>query len=246
MPQSGKQARAVDMGRDAERRVHQHGRWPHPFRQKIIDVLGVEPRDGRLRKQAGKEAMPGFRQFVQGKLRPRDPRMDGEKPRACRRFKDEFVCAKPRRLRHHEADAGRGRELLEFFAFFRPARMGGKQRRDLFDHGERTGGAARLAQDAGTVFAQEQNGGGFGGFISVLPDPGAMLIARLERRRHRSAQKMRIERKPALQGRNKLRSGGQQFGGFGVLRFGQARGRGRLRGRRSHGKNLSGKRKDVG
>ena len=76
--------------------------------------------------------------------------------------------------------------------------MGWQQRRKSLDHGQGAGGTAGLFQHAGTVFAQEQNGGGFGRFVGILPEPGAMLVARLESGRHGIAQEMRIERKPAF------------------------------------------------
>ena len=114
-----------------------------------------------------------------------------------------------------------------------------QQRRKLPDHRERAGGTAGLFQDAGAVFAQEQDGGGLRGFIGVFPDPCAVLVARLERGRHRLAQQMRIERNPAFKRGNKLESGSQEPGRFRVLGGRQARERGRLRGRRGHGKVLS-------
>ena len=76
--------------------------------------------------------------------------------------------------------------------------MGGQQRRKPLDHRESAGGTAGLFQHAGAVFAQEQNGGGLGGFIGVFPEPGAVLVAGLESGRHRFAQQMRIERNPAF------------------------------------------------
>jgi len=42
MPESGKQTRAVDMRRHAERRVHKNGRWRNVLRKEVVDLLGVE------------------------------------------------------------------------------------------------------------------------------------------------------------------------------------------------------------
>ena len=114
-----------------------------------------------------------------------------------------------------------------------------QQGRKPLDHGEGAGGTAGLLQDAGAVFAQEQNGSGLRGFVGVFPDPCAVLIARLEGGCHRLAQQMRIERKPAFKRGNKVESGSQELGRFRVLRDRQARERDRLRGRRGHGKVLS-------
>ena len=106
--------------------------------------------------------------------------MDGEKAGAGREVRAELARRQLSRERHQEAEAERRRKLLELVAFLGPARMRGQQRRKLLDHRERAGRAARLFQDAGAVFAEEQDGGGLGGFIGVFPDPCPVLVACLE------------------------------------------------------------------
>ena len=116
---------------------------------------------------------------------------------------------------HEESEAERRRELLELLAFLRPARVRGQKRRNPLDHGESAGGTPGLVQDAGAVFAQEQNSRGFGGFIGVLPEPGTVLIAALEGGGHGLAQKPGVESSAALKRSKKLSCGGQQFGRLG-------------------------------
>ena len=230
---------ALDAGRGRKGRVHQHGRGPDRGVEIVVDLLGVEGRDRRLREQARQQPMTRFGKLVQGKPGACDLGMDGEKAGSGRRFEHKLARRHLSRKRHQESEAQRRRKLLELVAFLGAARMRGQQRRKLPDHRERAGGTAGLFQDAGAVFAQEQDGGGLGGFIGVFPEPGAMLVAGLESGRHRFAQQMRVERNPAFKRSKKLGGGGQQPGGFRVLGSGQARGRGRLRGRRGHGQVLS-------
>ena len=141
-----------------------------------------------------------------GKLVEREPGagdlgMDGEKAGAGRGFEQKLARRQLSRKRHQESEAERRRKLLELVAFLGAARMRGQQRRKLRDHRERAGRAAGLLQDAGAVFAQEQDGGGLRSFIGVFPEPGAMLVARLESGRHRLAQQMRVERNSAFKRR---------------------------------------------
>ena len=88
--------------------------------------------------------------------------------------------------------------MLEPLAFLRPARMRRQERRKPLEHGKIARRDAGFLQHAMGVFAQEQDGGGFRGLIGVLPDPGAVLIARLKRGGHRLAQQMRVERLAAF------------------------------------------------
>ncbi len=142
--------------------------------------------------------MTRFGEFVQGKLRARDPGMDGEKAGSGRGFERKLAGRQLSRNRHQKSKPERRRKLLELVAFFGPARVRGQERRKLLDHRQGAGAAASLFQDAGALFAQEQDGGRFGGFVGVFPDPCAILVARLESGCHRLTQQMGIKWKPAF------------------------------------------------
>ena len=83
MPQSGKQARAVDIRRHAERRVHQHDRGRDRLRQEVVDLLGIEAGQGSCRKQAFQNIAAGFGEFVENKRGTAKLGMNGEKSRSC-------------------------------------------------------------------------------------------------------------------------------------------------------------------
>ena len=117
--------------------------------------------------------MAGVRELVERERRARVLGMDGKKPGAGRRLEHRLARRDPRGVCHQEPKAqGRG-ELLELLAFLRAARVRGQKRGKLLQHGKIAGGRARFAEHAGPVFAQEQDGGGLGGFVGVLPSPGA-------------------------------------------------------------------------
>ena len=99
---------------------------------------------------------------------------------------------------HEKAKAERRRELLELVAFLGTPRVGRQQGGEPLQHGEMRGRGAGLFQHARAVFAQEQNGRRFGGFVGILPEPGAVLIASLKRGGHRLAQEPRVERRPSF------------------------------------------------
>ena len=214
--------RAGDIGRSRERRVHHHGRG-RDFRSEIIaDLLGVETRHRNLGKQAGQNGVPGLGKLVQRKRSAGDFGVDGKKAGACRRLQHGRARRKLRGMDHQKAEAERRRELLEFVTLLAPARVRGQKRRKPFQHGKIARGAVRLAQHAGAVFAQEQNGGGFGRFIGVFPKPGAVRVAGLEGSGHRLAENARVERCAAFERRKKLSGGFQDAGCFGVAGFRQA------------------------
>ena len=121
---------ALDAGRGRKRRVHQDSSGLDRGVEIIVDLLGVELRDRRLREQARKQRMARFGQLVQGKFGARDLGMDGEKAGSGRRFEHKLAWRHLRRNRHQKSEAERRRKLLKLVAFLGPARMGGQQRRN--------------------------------------------------------------------------------------------------------------------
>ena len=106
----------------------------------VVDLLGVEVRDRRLREQARQQPMTRFGKLVQRKPGAGDFGMDGEKAGAGRGFEQKLARRQLSGERHQESEAERRRELLELVAFLGAARMRGQQRRKLPDHRERAGG----------------------------------------------------------------------------------------------------------
>ena len=183
--------------------------------------------------------MPHFGEFVERQGRPSDFGVNGKKAGARRWFEHKRTRPKLGGMAHRKAQAQRRRKLLELIAFLRTARVRGQERRELFQHAKIAGRASGFLEHAGPVFAQEQKSRGFGGFIGILPKPGAILIAHTERGRHRLAQGPRVERGTPFQRRKKVSGGLQDAGSFDVLDGKRARGRGRL-WRRCHDKIFRG------
>ena len=142
--------------------------------------------------------MASFGEFVERERGSRDFGMDGKKSGARRRLEHDLSGAHLRGEAQEKAEAKRGRELLELVAFLRAARVRRQQGGEAFQHGKIAGGTGSLLQHALAIFAQEQNGGRFRGFVGVLPQPGAVLIASLKRGGHRFAQEPRVERAPSF------------------------------------------------
>ena len=98
---------ALDAGRGRKGRVHQHGRRLNRGVEIIVDLLGVEPRDRRLREQARQQPMTRFGKLVQGKPGACDFGMDGEKAGAGRGFEHKLARRQLSGKRHQEAEAER-------------------------------------------------------------------------------------------------------------------------------------------
>ena len=184
----------LDIGRRGEGRIHQHANRRDARVEIIVDLLGVEAGDRRLRKQRRKHGVASFGELVERERGSRDLGMDGKKSGARRRLEHDLSGAHLRGEAQEKAKAERRRELLELVAFLRTPRVRRQQGGEAFQHGKIAGGTGSLLQHARAIFAQEQNGGRFRGFVGVLPQPGAVLIASLKRGGHRFAQEPRVER----------------------------------------------------
>ena len=74
------------MRRSREGRVHQHGRRPERGIEIIVDLLGVEARDRRVRKQRRQHGLARFGKLVEDERGALGFGMDGKKAGSGRRF----------------------------------------------------------------------------------------------------------------------------------------------------------------
>ena len=172
---------------------------------------------------------------------------DGEHAGAGRGLQHDVAGPDGGGLQRGVGERQGGGELLQGKLFLRPPCLGRLQRRQGLQHGEHGGGGsgsgAGLAAHEAAVTLDEQHHRGFGRFVGVLPDPGALRVAGAEGRAHGLAQGLCIERPARLQVGKQSGCGGQQRGrlradarGIGnrwgwVKRLdgGRTRGRGRRR-----------------
>ena len=202
MAQIGVVADAVDPRRRRERRVHQHDRRPDGG-QEVGEGLGVVAGDGGAGKQRRKQPGADGRDLVQMQM------SGGAAPHGALRHHGEHA-GPGRGLQHGVArpDGGgpergigerqRGRELLETDLVLGTLGVRGLQGGDRGHHrqhfpGAVGPGAGPLAHGA-PVALHEQHHGGLGGFVGVLPDPGAVGVARSEGAGHGVAKRRGVER----------------------------------------------------
>jgi hypothetical protein len=89
---------AGDVGHRREGRVHQHDGRDRCGIKVIVDLGGIEARDGNGRKEGGKQRRPGLGQLVQHDRPARDLGQDGEQAGSGRRL--QHAVRRP--------DSGRG------------------------------------------------------------------------------------------------------------------------------------------
>ena len=83
----------LDIGRRGEGRIHQHANRRDARVEIIVDLLGVEAGDRRLRKQRRKHGVASFGEFVERERGSRDFGMDGKKSGARRRLEHDLSGA---------------------------------------------------------------------------------------------------------------------------------------------------------
>ena len=218
MAQIGVVADAVDPRRDGKRRVHQHHRGPD-VAQPVGDGFRVERGHNRLREQLRQQPRPRLRVFIEmeaavGVLAERAFRHYRQHPGAGRGF--QHGVARPDRggLEGGIGERQRGRELLEPDLLLGPPGVRGLQRGDGPQHGQHAARpvrreAASLAH-APAVALEEQHGGGLGGLVGVLPEPGAHRVRSAEGVGHGVPEDRGIERPARLQNRQQGPGRGEQ------------------------------------
>ena len=220
---------ALDPGACRKRRVHQH-HGGLQVREIIGDGLGVVAGDRRVREQSSKQPGANGGNLVQVQGIPRTRAIaalaegalghDGEHAGTRRGLEHDVAGPDGGGLQRGVGERQGGGELLQGKLFFRPPCLGRLQGRQGFQHGEHGGGGsgsgAGLAAHEAAVTLDEQHHRGFGRFVGVLPDPGALRVAGAEGRAHGLAQGLCIERPARLQVGKQSGCSGQQRGRLGA------------------------------
>ncbi len=201
-----------DVRADREGRVHQHHVRAHIGIEVVVDLRGVEARDGGGREQDGEKVGPRGGQLVQRERAARKIGEGGEQAGAGRRLEHEVTGGDRRGAGRDEPERDRRRELLERLALLRAAGVGRQQRRDLAQHGELRSDRAR--QQGGAEPAQEQQLRDLARLVGVLPAPSALRVGAAAGVLHGSAQRARVDRSAAREVRQEaLGSREQRRGG---------------------------------
>ena len=222
-------AGALNPGACRKRRVHQH-HCGTQARQIIGDGLRVVTGDRRVLEQSGEQPGADGGNLVQVQGIPRSRVIgalaegafghDGEHAGAGRGLQHDVAGPDRGGLQRGIGERQGGGELLQGKLFLRPSCLGRLERRQGLQHGEHGGGGsgsgARLAAHEAAVTLDEQHHCGFGRFVGVLPDPGALRVAGAEGRAHGFAQGLCIERPARLQVGKQSGCGGQQRGRLGA------------------------------
>ena len=158
-----------------------------------MDVLGVVPCDRAIAVEAGEQPGAGIGDLVQRETGAGEFGEDRQQARSGRGFEDEIVRSDRRGFGGGEAQRDRRRELLEAVAFLRAAGLRRQPLAEPVQHLEHRGGGAGAGSHGTAEFAQEQHLRRLGGFVGILPGPGAGRIRGAERRLHRRAQGPAVE-----------------------------------------------------
>ena len=202
-------AAALDAGRRRERRIHQDRGGPDA-RQKIGDALGVVARDRGLRKEPLQDVGAIVRDLVEvqcagGAASHGALRHHRENAGAGAGFQHDIARADVGGTQRDIGKRNRGGELLQAHLRFGPPGVRGLQRLKRRQHGEHvagTGGADVGATAHGAaVTLQEQHNRRFGGFVGVLPQPGAVGVGRAARVGHGAAERRGVEEPSGFQRR---------------------------------------------
>ena len=257
--QVGVVADAVHTGAGRERRVHQDDGGTEAG-QVVGDGLGVVAGDRSGGEDPGEKPGAGCGDLVEmkrpaGLLAERAFGHDREHAGAGGGFEHDIAGPDGGSLEGGVGERERRRELLQRDLFLGSPRLGRLQGGEGLQHGEHGGGTAGpgagLPAHGAAVALEEENQRRLGRLVGVLPEPGALAVARTECAGHGLAQDRRVERTARLENRKQGPGGGQQCGRFrrdgrpgsdrrgcggrGYGGGGQARGRGRRRMGVEHG-----------
>jgi hypothetical protein len=154
----------------------------------IVDLGGVEARDGHGRKEGGKQRRPGLGQLVQDKRTAGDLGQDGEEAGSGRRLQHAVRRPDGGSGQGREAERGRRGELLEGLALGGAAGVGREKASDLDQGGKAQSRRVGFTEQRLSIFAEEEDGRGLAGIIGRLPVPGAGGVRGAESRFHGGAQ----------------------------------------------------------
>ena len=242
----------IDPRRRRKRRVHQHhGRAD--IVQPVGDGLGVEGGDDSLRKEKAQE--PGAHrrdlvemQMAEGALAERAFGHDGQHAGAGAGLQHGVARPDGGGLEGGIGERQRRRELLQADLLLRPLGVGGLQRCNGVQHRQHAARPVRpgagIAAHGAPIALEEHDGGGFGGLVGVLPDPGALGVGGAEGLRHGAPQRGGVERLAALQDRQQGAGSGEQ--GIGPRGMRRLRCYGRVDGDGRKGRTRKGIRRRMG
>ena len=240
----------VHARRRRKRRVHQHDGGPD-VAQPVGDGLGVEGGDECFGKQPGQQPRPRLRIFVEMEAAVcalAEGAFGHHGQHAGAGGGLQHGIARPDRggLERGVGERQRSRELLEANLLLGALRVRGLQRRDGIQHRQHAARPVRpgagIRAHGPAVALEELDGGGFGGLVGVLPDPGARSIRPAEGPCHRIAERCGIERAAGLQDRQQ----GQGRCVQGIARDRAGRGCGRVDGGGRKGRTREGVRRRMG
>lgn len=124
MAKGGAGAPARDVRRDREGRIHQRHARREAGPEVIVDLRGVELRDGDGRKEGGEQFCARLGQLVQDQRTARDLGKNGEQACAGRWLEHPIAWRDGGGDRCGEAERDRRRELLKGLALNGTARVG--------------------------------------------------------------------------------------------------------------------------
>ena len=201
VPEVDVAARAPDAGTGREGRVHQDHAGPQAG-QPVGDRFGVVAGERRVGEQAGEQPGPGFGDLVEMEgagtvLAERAARHDRQHPGAGRGFEHGVVGADSGGAQGGVGERKRRGELLEAELVLRPAGVRGLEGGEVPQHVEHGGVAflarARRAAHRPGIALEEEDDRGLGGFVGVLPRPGAGGVGAAEGPGHRRAQRLAVK-----------------------------------------------------
>ena len=215
--QVGVVADAVHTGAGRERRVHQDDSGTETG-QVVGDGLGVVAGDRSGGEQPGQKPGAGCGDLVEmkrpaGLLAERAFSHDREHAGAGGGFEHDIAGPDGGCLQGGVGERERRRELLQRDLFLGSARLRRLQGGEGLQHGGGTAEpGAGLPAHGAAVTLEEENQRRLGRLVGVLPEPGALAVARTEGTGHGLAQDGRVERTAGLQDRKQGQGGGQQRG----------------------------------
>lgn len=178
----------------------------------IVDLGGVDARDGKGRKELAKQIGAGFRQLVEEQRAAADLGEDGEQARAGRGLQHDVARDDRGRGNGGKSERDRRRELLMRLALLGTAGVRRQKAGDFRQSGKTCSRSVGFTEKRTSVFAQEQDGRAFAGFVGRLPVPDAARVGSLEGDLHGGAKAGVVDPLPAFEHGEKLMGGGDDGG----------------------------------
>ncbi|MBB4020094.1 hypothetical protein GGR16_005158 [Chelatococcus caeni] len=230
MAEGGIRDATLDIGHDGEWRIHQHHAWRHGRIEMIVDLGGVEARDGNGRKERREKTAAHLAELVEHEGGAGDLGEDGEQAGAGRRLQHTVGRCDGGGICRDQAERDRGGELLEGLSFLGAARVRRKEAGDFRQSGKASSRRRGFTEKRRSVLAQEEDGCGLAGLVCRFPVPSAGGVGCAEGAFHRGAQRGGVDALAAFKmGEQQARrredgSGCVSVGGERKQRGGRSRG----------------------